>query len=175
MRGTASPGLIILLAAAVAVSSACSSSQPAAPVSVASEDAGSTSAPVGPQAAVSGQTLHISTPDGSAAYTVDNLQPVPADAVIIPAKGTLYAVDVTILGESGITTVNGFYFVARADGGAVIAPAVGAVNPGITSGQLAEGQKMAGHLAFDVAPGQSIVQITLRDPKGKPLAAWSVA
>jgi uncharacterized lipoprotein len=167
--------LIVVIAAMVAVSSACSSSQPAAPMTVASEDAGSTAAPAGPQAAVSGQTLHISTPEGSAAYTVDNLQPVPAEAVIIPAKGTLYAVDVTIQGESGTTTVNGFYFVARAEGGAVIAPSVGAVNPGITSGQLAEGQKMAGHLAFDVAPGQSIVQITLRDPKGNPLAAWSLA
>ena len=31
------------------------------------------------------------------------------------------------------------------------------------------------NLAFDVPAGESIVQITLRDPKGKPLAAWSFA
>ena len=47
--------------------------------------------------------------------------------------------------------------------------------PGITSGQLPAGQRLAAHLAFDVPAGEAIVQITLRDPKGEPLAAWSFA
>lgn len=162
------------MAATVAVSGACSSSKPTTTVGAASQESSTPAAPAGPQAAVAGQTLHISTSEGTAAYTVDNLQPVPAEALMIPAKGTMYAVDVTIQAETGSTTVNGFYFVARAADGTTIAPAVGAVNPGITSGQLTQGQKMAGHIAYDVPQGESIVQITLRDPRGKPLAAWSV-
>jgi hypothetical protein len=84
----------------------------------------------------------------------------------------MYSVDVTIVAQSGTTVFNGFYFVARGQDGANIAPAVGAVKPGITSGQLAAGQTVVGHLAFDVPQGQSITQVALRDPQGKTLAIW---
>lgn len=120
------------------------------------------------QAAAFGVTLTVD----SAAYTVANLRPVPAEAQIIPAKGVMYAVDVTIAAQSGTVIYNGFYFVARAQDGQAIAPAVGAVRPGITSGQLAVGQTVDGHVAFDVPAGQSITQVALRDPKGATLAVW---
>ena len=84
----------------------------------------------------------------------------------------MYAVDVTIAAQSGSVVYNGFYFVARAQDGSRIAPAVGSVRPGITSGQLAAGQTVEGHVAFDVPQGQSITQVALRDPKGKTLAVW---
>jgi hypothetical protein len=93
-------------------------------------------------------------------------------AQIIPARGTMYAVDVTIVAQSGTTVFNGFFFVAGDQDGATIAPAVGAVKPGITSGQLAAGQTVAGHIAFDVPEGRSITQVALRDPQGKTLAIW---
>ena len=120
------------------------------------------------QAAAFGTTLRVDGAD----YTVANLRPVPAEAQIIPAKGTMYAVDVTIAAQTGTVVYNGFYFVARAQDGSTIAPAVGAVKPGITSGQLAQGQTIDGHVAFDVPDGQSITQVALRDPKGKTLAVW---
>ena len=120
------------------------------------------------QAAPFGATLTVA----AGAYTVANLRPVPADAQIIPAKGVMYAVDITIAAQTGAVTYNGFYFVGRAQDGATLAPAVGAVKPGITSGQLAAGQTVDGHIAFDVPQGLSITQVALRDPKGKTLAVW---
>jgi len=132
----------------------------------------SSTPPPGPQAAPIGTTLDVTTASGKASYTVANLAPVPLDAQIIPARGTMYAVDVTIAAQSGTTVFNGFLFVARDQDGTSIAPAVGAVKPGITSGQLAAGQTVAGHVAFDVPEGQSINQVALRDPQGKPLAIW---
>jgi len=126
----------------------------------------------GPQLAALGTMLDVTTASGEASYTVANLAPVPLDAQIIPAKGTMYAVDVTIAAQSGTTVFNGFFFVARDQDGASIAPAVGAVKPGITSGQLAAGQTVAGHVAFDVPEGRLITQVALRDPQGKTLAIW---
>jgi hypothetical protein len=114
----------------------------------------------------------VATSNGTASYTVSNLAPVPIDAQIIAATGTMYSVDVTIVAQSGTTVFNGFYFVARDQDGAIIAPAVGAVKPGITSGQLSAGQTVIGHLAFDVPMGKSITQVVLRDPQGKTLAIW---
>jgi len=123
-----------------------------------------------------GATLEITNGDSKAAYTVANLRTVPADAQIIPAKdGTMYAVDVTIQAQTGSTSYNGFYFVARTADGTSIAPAVGAVRPGITYGDLPQGQKIDGHVAFDVPSGKSIVQVLLRDPHGQPLGVWSAA
>ena len=132
----------------------------------------SSTPPPGPQAAALGTTLDVTTAGGKASYTVANLAPVPLDAQIIPAKGTMYAVDVTIAAQSGTTVFNGFFFVARDQNGTSIAPAVGAVKPGINSGQLAAGQTVAGHVAFDVSEEQLITQVALRDPQGKPLAIW---
>jgi hypothetical protein len=126
------------------------------------------------QAAPMGSTLTVTSAGATAAYTVANLRPVPPDAQIIPAKGEMYAVDVTIDAQTGTTMFNGFYFVARAADGSTIAPAVGAVNPGITSGELAAGQKADGHVAYDVPVGKSITAVGLRDPKGKMLAVWGV-
>lgn len=123
------------------------------------------------QTAVFGATLTVD----NAAYTVANLRPVPTDAQIIPARGVMYAVDVTIAAQTGAVTFNGFYFVARAQDGSTIAPAVGAVEPGITAGQLAAGQTVDGHVAFDVPQGQSITAVALRDPKGKTVAVWGGA
>jgi len=128
-----------------------------------------------PQAGLSGDTLTIATATGTAAYTVGNLRPVPAAAQIIPARGAMYSVDVRITAQSGTTIVNGFYFVARSATGATIAPAVGAVRPAITSGRLTEGQSVEGIVAFDVPAGTAIAAVTLRDPHGERLAAWSVS
>ena len=149
---------------AVALVAACQSPAPTA----APEPAVTTTSAPAVQAAAFGTTLTVDT----AAYTVANLRPVPVEAQIIPAKGSMYAVDVTIAAQTGGVTYNGFYFVARAQDGSTIAPAVGSVRPGITSGQLAAGQTVEGHVAFDVPQGQSITQVGLRDPKGKTLAVW---
>ena len=127
------------------------------------------------EAVAFGTKVDIASSDGTAAYTIDNLQPVPREAQIVPAKGVMYAVDVTIVAKSGTPTYNGFYIVARGADGSNIAPAVGAVQPGITSGQLAQGQQIAGHVAYDVPQGQTITAILFRDPKGKVLAVWGAA
>jgi hypothetical protein len=132
----------------------------------------SSTAPTGPEAATLGTTLDVTTAGGTASYTVANLAPVPLDAQIIPAKGAMYSVDVNIVGRSGTTVFNGFFFVARGRDGTSIAPAVGAVRPGITAGELSADQSATGHVEFDVPPGASIGQVVLRDPKGKSLAVW---
>lgn len=125
------------------------------------------------QAVLFGATETVTSEGATAQYTVANLRQVPADAQIIPAKGTMYAVDVTISAQTGTTIYNGFYFVAKAADGSTIAPAVGAVRPGITSGQLPAGQKVDGHVAYDVPQGKSITAVMLRDPHGKLLAVWA--
>ena len=126
------------------------------------------------QLAQIGATLEVGIPTGSAAYTVSNWRPVPVDAQIIPARGVMYSVDVTVAARTGTTTVNGFYFVVRTADGGSVAPAVGAVRPGITYAQLTPGQSVAGHVAFDLAPGTAVNAVALRDAKGTTLAAWSV-
>lgn len=128
-----------------------------------------------PQSAVLGATLDIDAGSGAASYTVGNWRAVPLDAQIIPAKGAMYAVDVRIVATGGTVPVNGFYFAARTADGSTIAPAVGAVRPGITYGQLAAGQSVEGHVAFDFAPGTAVTGIELRDPAGKQLAFWSLS
>lgn len=133
------------------------------------------SAPQDPQAAPSGATLDIGTSTGSASYTVGNWRAVPVDAQIIPAKGVMYSVDVRIVVHTGTVPYNGFYFAARTADGSTIAPAVGAVRPGITSGQLTPGQSVEGHVAFDFTPGTAVTGVVLRDPAGKQLAFWSVS
>lgn len=127
-----------------------------------------------PQSAQVGATLDIDTPTGAASYTVGNWRAVPADAQIIPATGVMYSVDVRIVATAGAIPVNGFYFAARTADGTTVAPAVGAVRPGITYGQLTQGQSVDGHVAFDFAPGTAVTGVVLRDPGGKQLAFWSV-
>ncbi len=168
----------ILLTAAVGVALlACTRpAPPTAPVATAPAEIASTSpaAPSGPKTAQSGAALDIDTADGSATYTVGNWRAVPVDAQIIPAKGVMYAVDVRIVAASGTVPVNGFYFAARTADGSTVAPAVGAVRPGITYGQLTAGQSAEGHVAFDFAPGTAVTGVVLRDPAGQQLAFWTV-
>ncbi|MCV7016666.1 DUF1942 domain-containing protein [Mycolicibacterium aichiense] len=171
MRGTRLVTVSLGLLAVVLMSAACGNSNQSAQQSPTSTPPGTSMAPT-LEAVAFGTKVDIASSDGTAAYTIDNLQPVPPDAQIVPAKGTMYAVDVTIVAKSGTPTYNGFYLVARAADGSNIAPAVGAVRPGITSGQLAQDQQVAGHVAYDVAPGQTITAIQFRDPKGKVLAVW---
>ncbi|MGI9161482.1 MAG: DUF1942 domain-containing protein [Mycobacterium sp.] len=159
--------------AVVLLATACSAPAPTATTATDPENA--TTSQSAPQVATLGSTLTITAAGGTAAYTVANLSPVPVDAQIIPATGTMYAVDVTIDAQIGTTVYNGFYFVAAGPDGSNLAPAVGAVKPGITSGQLDPGQSIAGHVAFDVPLGQTITQVALRDPKGKTLAVWGPA
>ena len=174
MTTTAALRAIGLLAAGVVVVAACAAPAPTTAPTATTSAASPTTAPSGPQAAILGTALDVMTSGATASYTVGNLAPVPIDAQIIAAQGTMYAVDVNIVAQTGTTFFNGFYFVARDQDGASIAPAVGAVKPGITSGQLAPGQTVAAHLAFDVPQGKSISQIALRDPQGKTLAIWGV-
>ncbi|MGV0990800.1 MAG: DUF1942 domain-containing protein [Mycobacterium sp.] len=163
------------LIAAVLVLAACSAPAPAPSASSVAEEPASTSATASPvQAAVLGTALTVTEGGSTAVYTVANLRPVPVEAQIIPAKGAMYSVDVTIAAQAGTTVYNGFYFVARSQDGSSIAPAVGAVKPGINSGQLGQGQNIDGHVAFDVPPGKSITQVALRDAKGATLAVWGV-
>ena len=164
---------MIAIAAAAAVA-ACSAPAPTTAPTDGVSAASSTTAPSGPQAATLGTALDVVTSNGTASYALSNLAPVPIDAQIIAANGTMYSVDVSIVAQSGTTVFNGFYFVARDQDGASIAPAVGAVKPGITSGQLDAGQTVVGHLAFDVPVGKSISQVALRDSQGKTLAIWGV-
>ncbi|MFZ4371720.1 MAG: DUF1942 domain-containing protein [Mycobacterium sp.] len=168
------PRAIGFLAAAVVAVAACAAPAPTTAPTATTSAARPTTAPSGPQAAILGTALNVMTSGATASYTVGNLAPVPIDAQIIAAQGTMYAVDVNIVAQTGTTFFNGFYFVARDQDGASIAPAVGAVKPGITSGQLAPGQTVASHLAFDVPQGKSISQLALRDPQGKTLAIWGV-
>ena len=172
MTMTAASRTIAVLAAGVTMVVACSAPATTTALTAATIAASSVTAPPGPQAAILGTALDVATLNSAASYTVSNLAPVPIDAQIIPANGTMYSVDVTIAAHSGTTIFNGFYFVARDQDGARIAPAVGAVKPGITSGQLSAGQTVAGHLAFDVPAGKSIAQVGLRDPQGKTVAIW---
>lgn len=165
---------VALAIVTVLLATACNAPAPTSTTATDLETA-TTAAPSAPQVAALGATLTITGAGSTAAYTVANLAPVPVDAQIIPAKGTMYAVDVTIDAQSGATVYNGFYFVAAGPDGSNIAPAVGAVKPGITSGQLDAGQSLAGHVAFDVPSGQTITQVALRDPKGKTLAIWGPA
>ena len=165
----------IVVGAAVVLCTGCAAAKNTAIESPAAGVADTPSAAPAEQAAPLGSTLTVTSAGATAAYTVANLRPVPPDAQIIPAKGAMYAVDVTIDAQTGTTMFNGFYFVARAADGSTIAPAVGAVNPGITSGELPAGQKTDGHVAYDVPVGKAITAVGLRDPKGKMLAVWGVA
>jgi hypothetical protein len=163
-----------IVAATVVLCSGCAEAKNTATESPAPSVANTSSAAPVEQAAPMGSTLTVTSAGATAAYTVANLRPVPPDAQIIPAKGAMFAVDVTIAAQTGTTTYNGFYFVARGADGSTIAPAVGAVQPGITSGELPQGQKIDGHVAYDLPAGKAITAVGLRDPKGKMLAVWGV-
>ncbi len=141
----------------------------------ASTAATGSAAPTVLQAAPSGATLEVDTGTGTASYTVGNWRAVPLDAQIIPGKGVMYSMDVRIVANTGTVAFNGFYFAARTADGSTVAPAVGAVRPGITSGQLSPGQSVDGHVAFDFAPGTAVTGVVLRDPAGKQVAFWSVS
>lgn len=171
MRGVKSGAIVIM--SAVVLTTGCAGPKEAAQESAASSVADSGSPAPTKQGAPMGGTLTVTSAGSTAAYTVANLRPVPADAQIIPAKGTMYSVDVTIAAQTGATVYNGFYFVAQASDGSTIAPAVGAVKPGITSGELPQGQKIDGHVAYDVPAGKTITAVGLRDPKGTMLAVWA--
>jgi len=171
MRGV-KPGAVVVLSAVVLLTG-CAGPKTAAPESSGSSVTESGPPPPVQQGALLGTTLTVTSAEATAEYTVANLRPVPVEAQIIPAKGTMYAVDVTIAAQTGTTLYNGFYFVAKAADGSTIAPAVGAVRPGITSGQLPAGQKVDGHVAYDVPQGKSITAVMLRDPHGKLLAVWA--
>jgi hypothetical protein len=172
MRGMTAWAIVV--GSAVVLSSGCAAAKNTATEIPATGATSTSSAVPVEQAAPMGVTLTITSAGATAAYTVANLRPVPADAQIIPAKGAMFAVDVTIAAQTGTTMFNGFYFVARSADGSTIAPAVGAVNPGITSGELPAGQKIDGHVAYDVPVGKAITAVGLRDPKGKMLAVWGV-
>ena len=172
MRGVKPAGAVMILSAVV-LAAGCAGSKNAGTESPTSSVPDSSPAAPVQQGAPLGATLAVTSAGATAAYTVGNLRLVPPDAQIIPAKGSMYAVDVTIAAQSGTTTYNGFYFVARAADGSTIAPAVGAVKPGITAGELPQGQKIDGHIAYDVPTGKTITAIGLRDPKGTMLAVWA--
>lgn len=173
MRGTRPFEVLVGISAVALISAGCGGAKPGNSESNTSTQAAESTSASAQQIARFGTSVDIAAPSGTASYTVDNLRPVPPDAQIIPAKGAMFAVDVTIVAKTGTTAYNGFYFVARAADGSTIAPAVGAVRPGITSGQLPQGQQIAGHVAYDVPQGQTISAIAFRDPQGKTLAVWA--
>lgn len=124
MRGTRLVTVSLGLLAVVLMSAACGNSNQSAQQSPTSTPPGTSMAPT-LEAVAFGTKVDIASSDGTAAYTIDNLQPVPPDAQIVPAKGTMYAVDVTIVAKSGTPTYNGFYLVARAaDGRTSLPPSV---------------------------------------------------
>lgn len=172
MRGTGAFKVFTGLVAVALITAGCGGSGSTAQQTPAASV--TSTAPPTQQAVAFGTAVDIASTDGSTAtYTVDNLRAVPPAAQIVPAKGAMYAVDVTIVAKTGATTYNGFWFVARAVDGSNIAPAVGAVQPSITSGQLPAGQQVAAHVAYDVPQGQTITGIMFRDPHGKLLAVWA--
>ena len=171
-------GAVLLTIAMCMTLAACAPTAPPAVdpvVGVPASSQQSAAAAPSPQSGPSGATLDIGTGSGAASYTVGNWRSVPLDAQIIPAKGVMSAVDVRIVADSGTVAVNGFYFSARTADGSTIAPAVGAVRPGITYGQVTQGQSVEGHVAFDIAPGTQVTGVVLRDPGGKQLAIWSLS
>lgn len=167
-------GAIALASVAMAVSGCQTSTSGTAPA-VATDANTTTSAAPAVQAGPFGTTVTVTESGATAAYTVSNLRPVPLDAQIVPPRGTMYAVDVVIDAQTGTTSYNGFYFVAKAADGSNFPPAIGAVRPGVDSGELAAGQSLSAHVAFDVPEGQSITRVVLRDPKGNALAVWGTA
>lgn len=173
MRGTRPSTVLVGMTVVALIAAGCGGAKPGAAESSTTTPAADSTPAGAQQIAQFGTSVDIAAPSGTASYTVDNLRPVPPDAQIIPATGTMFAVDVTIRAKTGTTAYNGFYFVARTADGSTIAPAVGAVRPGITSGQLPQGQQIAGHVAYDVPQGQSISAIAFRDPQGKTLAVWA--
>lgn len=167
-------GAIVLASVAMAVSG-CQMSTPATEPTFAPDANTTTSAAPAVQAGPFGTTMTVTESGATAAYTVSNLRPVPVDAQIVPPRGTMYAVDVVIDAQTGTTAYNGYYFVAKAADGVNFPPAIGAVRPDVDSGQLAAGQSLSAHVAFDVPEGQAITRVVLRDPKGNALAVWGIA
>jgi hypothetical protein len=169
-----SPSLAFSVAAIVMLSLGAAACVPRPPGTViATSGVPSVSAAPPPQQkAAIGATLEVVTDTGTAAYTVANLQPT-AGADYWPVKGTLYSVDVTIQTQSGNTTYNVNYFNARTEDGSNLLPEVGSVEPGLPYGDLPQGQKVAGAVAFDVPSGKAIVQIVLTDPLGRQAGLWS--
>lgn len=167
-------GVIAAASVAMAVSGCQTSTSAPAPTD-AKEATTTTSVAQAVQAGPFGTTLTVTESGATASYTVSNLSPVPLDAQIVPPRGTMYAVDVVIDAQAGTTAYNGFYFVAKAADGSSFPPAVGAVKPDVDSGELAAGQSLSAHVAFDVPEGQAITRVVLRDPKGNAVAVWGTA
>jgi hypothetical protein len=81
---------------------------------------------------------------------------------------------VIIQTQTGTATVNALYFKARTADGTNIDAALGAVDNGLTFGEVPQGQKLRGPVAFDVPPGHVITQIVLTGPLGSQDGLWTV-
>ena len=69
------------------------------------------------QATIESLTTEGGTTSGTAAYTVTNLHPIIPSHSYTEVKGTLYAVDVTVQAQTGLTVVHPWNFALRTEDG----------------------------------------------------------
>ncbi|PRC43368.1 hypothetical protein C6A85_000000105710 [Mycobacterium sp. ITM-2017-0098] len=112
---------------------------------------------------------------GTAAYTVDNLRPITATNSYTEVTGTLYAVDVMVQAQTGVTTVHPWHFALRTANGTNLTPDLSAVDNGLPATDLPQGQKVSGPVAVDVPPGETIAEVVLTNGLGgTQLGRWIV-
>lgn len=167
---------MVIAAIVISAGAACVPSQHSTSTIIATTGIPTVSAPPpAPQARI-GSTLQVTTSTSTAAYTVGNLQPVTSNNEYAPVKGTLMAADVIIQTQSGTAAVNVNYFHARlADGTQIDTDQMAGLTGQLTFGDLPQGQKLRGWIAFDVPPGQTIAQIVLTGPLGSQDGLWTVS
>jgi hypothetical protein len=160
----------------ISTSAACMPLQHATSTVIATSGIPSVSAPPPAPQAVIGSTLQVTTSTTAAAYTVANLRQAVPSNEYVTVQGTLMAVDVIVQTQSGTVPVNVNYFHARTEDGTQFDTFQMAMLPGqLTFGDLPQGQKLRGVVAFDIPPGQTIAQIVLSGPIGSQDGLWTVS
>jgi hypothetical protein len=147
------------------------------PVTTAAPPPTAQAAPLGAtiQATIESLTTDGGTTSGTAAYTVDNLRPIAPSHSYTEVKGTLYAVDVTVQAQTGLTVVHPWNFALRTEDGTNLTPDLSAVDNGLPATDLPQGQKVSGPIAVDVPTGKTISEIVLTNGiGGTQLGRWTI-
>jgi hypothetical protein len=127
------------------------------------------------QATIESFTADGGTTSGTAAYTVANLRPITATHSYTEVTGSLYAVDVTIQAQTGVTTVHPWNFALRTEDGTNLRPDLSAVDNGLPAADLPQGQKVSGPIAVDVPTGKTVTEIVLTNGiGGTQLGRWTI-
>ncbi|MCE5290292.1 MAG: DUF4352 domain-containing protein [Nocardiaceae bacterium] len=95
---------------------------------------------------------------------------------LLPPKGRLVVVDVTITATEGTWAVNPLYFSARTKQGADLQTSIFNPDPNdLQSGDLQKGKTVRGTIAFDVPIGATIDTIEISGTFGQTVGVWQVA